>query len=413
MGTDDEPFLRRIRAYPDDDGPRLIFADWLDERGDPDRAAFIRVQIALAGLPVDDPQRSALLAAERALLDRHAPVWAAPFRGLATGLEFRRGFVDEARVPAAVFVRRAARLFAAGPVRHLHLLDLGGALPAAFASPYLGRLSALTVYAQHAGDGLGRAVAGSPHLGGLKALYLGRNRLRDAGVAALAGSSGLTSLETLDLSENDLSESGARAVAAAFHWPHLRELDLCHNRLGPDGAATLAASARLGGVRRLGLADTGLGGSGDTGGGLADLLRVPALDLGGNGLGPADLKALLSAPARGPVGLTHLDLSHNDLGEPGVRVLAESPVLAGLASLRLIGCNVTDEAAGVLAGSPYLDRLAELDLGNNPVGDVGFRAFLEGPGLKGLRRLVVPGVGVSPRTRAALGQRFPGGVVRF
>src|SRR5215213_6615370 len=54
MQTDAEPFLQRIRAYPDDDVPRLIFADWLDERAAAlpardraeahDRAEFIRIQ---------------------------------------------------------------------------------------------------------------------------------------------------------------------------------------------------------------------------------------------------------------------------------------------------------------------------------------------------------------------------------
>jgi uncharacterized protein (TIGR02996 family) len=413
MGTD-EPFLRRIRAFPDDDGPRLIYADWLDERGGPaaDRAAFIRVQLALAGLPAADPRRPDLLAAERALLGRYGAEWAAPFRGLATGLEFRRGFADEVRVPARVFVREAARLFAAGPIRHLHLLDLGGSLPAAFASPYLARLAALTVYAQHAGESLGRTVGRCPHLGGLRALYLGRNRLRDAGAAALAGSPGLPNLEALDLSENDLTGEAGRTLAGSPR-PNLRALELARNRLGPGGVEALAGSGRLAGVRRLGLADVGLGGADlPARPGVAGLLRVPALDLSANGLGGADLKALFAGSAGQPVRLRDLDLSHNDLGEAGVRVLADSPVLAGLVRLRLVGCNVTDEAAGVLAGSPHLGRLAELDLGNNPVGDVGFRAFLEAPVLKGLRRLVVPGVGVSPRTRAALGRRFPG-VVRF
>jgi uncharacterized protein (TIGR02996 family) len=38
-------FLRDIRANPDDDAPRLIFADWLDDvGGDPDHATLIRVQ---------------------------------------------------------------------------------------------------------------------------------------------------------------------------------------------------------------------------------------------------------------------------------------------------------------------------------------------------------------------------------
>ena len=44
MGTtvsDDEVFIRRIVDSPGDDLPRLVYADWLDERGDP-RAAWLR-----------------------------------------------------------------------------------------------------------------------------------------------------------------------------------------------------------------------------------------------------------------------------------------------------------------------------------------------------------------------------------
>ena len=38
-----EPFVRAICANPDEDTVRLVYADWLDENGDPDRAAFIRL----------------------------------------------------------------------------------------------------------------------------------------------------------------------------------------------------------------------------------------------------------------------------------------------------------------------------------------------------------------------------------
>ena len=41
--THDEAFLQAIIDNPDDDAPRLIYADWLEERGDP-RGEFIRVQ---------------------------------------------------------------------------------------------------------------------------------------------------------------------------------------------------------------------------------------------------------------------------------------------------------------------------------------------------------------------------------
>jgi uncharacterized protein (TIGR02996 family) len=42
------PFLESIRDNLDDDGVRLIYADWLEEHGDPARAEFIRVQSELA-----------------------------------------------------------------------------------------------------------------------------------------------------------------------------------------------------------------------------------------------------------------------------------------------------------------------------------------------------------------------------
>ena len=50
--TEQESFIRAICENPYDDTPRLIFADWLEERGnDPERAAFIRGQIELESLP--------------------------------------------------------------------------------------------------------------------------------------------------------------------------------------------------------------------------------------------------------------------------------------------------------------------------------------------------------------------------
>lgn len=49
--SDHAAFLRAIIAEPDDDLPRLIFADWLDERGEADRASFIRCQVELARIP--------------------------------------------------------------------------------------------------------------------------------------------------------------------------------------------------------------------------------------------------------------------------------------------------------------------------------------------------------------------------
>jgi len=40
--------LQAICASPQDDLPRLVYADWLDDHGEPDRAEFIRTQVELA-----------------------------------------------------------------------------------------------------------------------------------------------------------------------------------------------------------------------------------------------------------------------------------------------------------------------------------------------------------------------------
>ena len=46
--THDDAFLQAIIEDPDHDAPRLLYADWLEERGDP-RGEFIRVQCAWGG----------------------------------------------------------------------------------------------------------------------------------------------------------------------------------------------------------------------------------------------------------------------------------------------------------------------------------------------------------------------------
>jgi uncharacterized protein (TIGR02996 family) len=51
-----QAFLQAIMETPDDDTPRLIYADWLEDNGDKERAEFIQLQCQIAELsPDDDP----------------------------------------------------------------------------------------------------------------------------------------------------------------------------------------------------------------------------------------------------------------------------------------------------------------------------------------------------------------------
>src|SRR5205807_9800281 len=68
--SQDEGFLRAIIEEPDDVGLRLIYADWLEERGDP-RGELIRVQCQLEELEEDNPRRAELQTREHELLAAH------------------------------------------------------------------------------------------------------------------------------------------------------------------------------------------------------------------------------------------------------------------------------------------------------------------------------------------------------
>ncbi|MFM8274875.1 MAG: TIGR02996 domain-containing protein [Gemmata sp.] len=410
MQPEAEAFLQRIRAYPDDDAQRLIFADWLDEVGDP-RGRFIRVQLALAQLPESDTAADKLRIEERYLLAAHRKAWEAPLRGLVSGAVFRRGFVDEVKVAARPFLRHAHEIFDAAPVRHVHMLDVGECLPAVMLCPYLSRLASLTVYAQHAGEPLARAVARSPHLANLRALHLGRNRLGDDAAQELAASPHLANLEELDLSENKIGETGARALAGSAHLGHVRRLEVRENRLGPAGAEALAGSERLAAVRYLGLSSNEVGEPRLFSLSRAyDLLRLPVLDLAMNGFTFAGLQAVLIRPQSADpaaVRLEDLDLSANPLDDAGAAALAHCPHLARLSALRLASTGIGDEGLRALANSAHLNGVQVLDLSNNPrLTDTGFRALHGSAHWRALSRLVYTPANLSSDMRKALDQRF-------
>jgi uncharacterized protein (TIGR02996 family) len=54
---EEDAFLKAIQANPADDLSRLVYADWLEERGDA-RSEFLRVHVALRSLPPDHPHRA-------------------------------------------------------------------------------------------------------------------------------------------------------------------------------------------------------------------------------------------------------------------------------------------------------------------------------------------------------------------
>jgi uncharacterized protein (TIGR02996 family) len=115
-------FLDAIRATPDDDAPRLIYADWLEETGDEDRAEFIRLQCARAS----SGEQAELAPREQLLLDRHQHDWVNPIGALVASLRWRRGFIDEVSLSGPAFRGHVELLFRLAPIRQLRIVPLHG-----------------------------------------------------------------------------------------------------------------------------------------------------------------------------------------------------------------------------------------------------------------------------------------------
>jgi uncharacterized protein (TIGR02996 family) len=91
----DDAFMQAILENPDDDTPRLIYADWLDDHEDPARAEFIRLQCRINDLPFEDSSLPDLLGRESQLLNDHVDQWLGDIRPKLRRWTFHRGFLEE------------------------------------------------------------------------------------------------------------------------------------------------------------------------------------------------------------------------------------------------------------------------------------------------------------------------------
>jgi uncharacterized protein (TIGR02996 family) len=74
--THDEAFLADILAHPDDDTPRLVYADWLEEQDDP-RGRYLRAEVELARLNEGDLRYAELESELQQLREGIEPEWLA------------------------------------------------------------------------------------------------------------------------------------------------------------------------------------------------------------------------------------------------------------------------------------------------------------------------------------------------
>lgn len=372
--ADRDALYRMVLEHPDDDTPRLVYADYVEEYGDPARAAFIRAQVELAKVPEWDPAWVRARFADKT--DGYPEnVTPDPIRlpeGLSwLGRPYRRGFPCRVHATGVEpLLAHGDDLFALAPVDEVEVLPANGTefhtvvdLSPLVARPWFRRVRRLSAHLLTVDRRTLDALQTAPPAAGLTALALPVTDADPDALAEVLRPPVVARLHRLGL-DALASRTDLAAVARAAGGPHrLRSL-----RLGP---ARHRESHGL-------LADPGLFD-------LPLLHGLGELDLSENPLTVGQLNRLIgsaSAPSLGS-----LTLDGTGVGDAGAMLLAGAAALAGLRRLSLQQCDIGPAGAEALAASPHLRNLAALDLSKNRLGDRGVIALVTSPHLTSLLHL--------------------------
>jgi uncharacterized protein (TIGR02996 family) len=341
MESEDLALWRAVVADPHDDAPRLILADWLEERERSERAEFIRVQCAIAQSDESAADWPALRQREEQLWLKHKPEWRSSLPARMRGFKFRRGFVHPRGIhlTARQFLQLGDDAFARAPLWDVSLelrdqVSLDGLIHA----DRLRQLAALELECAEVDPGRLADLLAAPNLENVRSLKLRGRPFTLDHVRAVSESPALARLTRLAVFSNTLGRDGAEVLAGAEGLRHLEILELVYCGLGDAGLRALLGSPHLTRLKEL---------------------RVPQ-----NGLTAAAVRAL--AECRHLRGLRVLDLEHNSLDDDGARVLSLCPAVERLTRLDLGFNHIHRPGAESLAQSPFLARIRQLFLLGNP-----------------------------------------------
>jgi uncharacterized protein (TIGR02996 family) len=256
--SDEDALLAAITANPDEDTPRLAYADWLDESADtlPDpelarvRAEFIRAQVERLRCPYWLPGHVARYAELRCREREIEAQYRAAILGDAAnvgaiGVYFTRGFPCLSML-AGVFLAHAERF---APLRPpiLKVTNAADHWYDLFTHPLLPLVTDVSMTTWSESDtawSLEPAIIG--RMGELgthnrvRGLDLSHCRVGDDGLYQLAERAAVWRLDDLDLSHNDIQYSGLVELLATPLPRALRRVNLCGNPITYNGARVLA-----------------------------------------------------------------------------------------------------------------------------------------------------------------------------
>jgi uncharacterized protein (TIGR02996 family) len=366
--------LAAIAANPDDDTPRLVFADWLDEHepapgagrkksaAPSPWAALIRAECEFERLRADGSAAAAVFAHfveydERTLAGVR---WERAFPEVGRRAELRRLIPGLRRASAGARAAGRARLRGGNLSADTHRgfcarVTVRNGFTAAQDLPAVMRGCPRVRFDFNDAQAADELAAALPRW--CRSLAV---RTDHADLLAALGRSpdaaGVREIRCRGTFGGDVP-AVFRALAGAPHLSGLREFefDSCYDYDLPESIKRLLRAPHLRGLTRLAIDSVG---------------------------GAAEVVAALDALPH----LRALELVRADVDDDAAVRLARAPGLANLRALHLMFNRITGRGASALLASPHLKNLAVLDLEGNPIRGLD-RAALAGAPAGGLRLL--------------------------
>ena len=340
--TTEADLMRVVLAAPDDDGPRLVLADWLNERGDV-RGEFIQMQCAAAHMKFGDPRLKPLQERIGKVEERYGDRMAGDVARIVDGYDFKRGLVGRVVMKPATFKKHGERLLQTYPIETLCPQPLLGASLA--------------------------KLAGCGGLRLVRRLELDSpidHRDRVLSLQDLAGGD-FAALREIKMLNIESRPEGWRGFFSALRAPRLEFLEFFLGQLRPHGLVGLGENPHVRGLKRIKMwfsFDRGVRGD--------EAARMAAFRALGRA---AAFQALEDVSIAGWPGVT----------EEHVTEWFSGPNVKSLQALSIDDCNQLDAGAAAIARSPDVGSLRRIYL--EDVGLRGVEDLLRSPNLRSLEAL--------------------------
>jgi uncharacterized protein (TIGR02996 family) len=392
-----QAFVQAILEQPDDDAVRLVYADWLDEHDEPERAEFIRVQVQLAKLDEDHPKYWELTSRQDELLVDHAASWVQPFADILVDDQplhdliawgrFRRGFLADVRARPSVFIAQAEKLFHVLPLDTLFLEIQGEDIHDLAACRWMARLANL-----FAGNGLDAqrlaALLASPHLPRALTLHCYPEPFGPKVISLLSGHPAACRVRSLGVKPARNHPAQFQQLAATS-WDELALLTLHGEGVDDAGIEQLARSAQFSRLTTLNFRDCNQ----ISPAGWQSLVQsehltpLQSMTFEGCKIGEAGWREL--GQAANWKALKYLTLS-DSLDLASVRHIMNAPWMLQLHGIFLSRCSLTDASLAELVASPNFVGIRRLSVLTNPdMGDAALVALAKSRYADGLIGLTV------------------------